>query len=412
MNFSVHRLDGFPPARTGACWTGRPQPERPQRGPPCRPRAQPVSTRSPPCAPTATPTCDVFVWGTVFLDIIMTGLEQLPDGGQEVWADGMGSCPGGIANLAVAARRLGLRTSLAAAFGDDAYGDFCWETLADEEDVDLSRSPPLRAAGTPPSPSRWPCARDRGMVSHGHAPPIDATDADRRPTTLAGRDRRARPPTGRSSATTRPPGSRRPRTRRLPSSSPTSAGTPPGAGRRGPGPARRLRRLPPQRRRGDGLHPHPHRQRGALRPRRPRPARRRHQRRGGRAGHRLAHRRGGRRARPAGRRPRPHGRRRRLRRRRRPRHRRRAGRSRSGSRFASLCSALAVQHFGGSLAAPGWGDIADWWHQLRDGERHRRATTVRCAAATPSSTTSSPTSPSAPGRRAAATIARHVDVEG
>ena len=52
----------------------------------------------------------------------------------------MGSCPGGIANLAVAARRLGLRTSLAAAFGDDAYGDFCWETLADEEGVDLSRS--------------------------------------------------------------------------------------------------------------------------------------------------------------------------------------------------------------------------------------------------------------------------------
>jgi len=61
------------------------------------------------------PDIDVFVWGTVFLDIIFTGLDRLPDGGEEIWADGMGSCPGGIANLAVAARRLGLRTSLAAA---------------------------------------------------------------------------------------------------------------------------------------------------------------------------------------------------------------------------------------------------------------------------------------------------------
>ena len=86
------------------------------------------------------PEIDVFVWGTVFLDIIFTGLERLPDGGEEIWADGMGSCPGGIANLAVAARRLGLRTSLAAAFGDDAYGDFCWETLCDSEHIDLSRS--------------------------------------------------------------------------------------------------------------------------------------------------------------------------------------------------------------------------------------------------------------------------------
>ena len=28
--------------------------------------------------------------------------------------------------------------------------------------------------------------------------------------------------------------------------------------------------------------------------------------------------------------------------------------------FANLCAALSVQHFGGSLSAPGWGDIADW----------------------------------------------------
>src|SRR5699024_8040951 len=33
-------------------------------------------------------------------------------------------------------------------------------------------------------------------------------------------------------------------------------------------------------------------------------------------------------------------------------------------KFSSLCSALAVQQFGGSLAAPGWGDIMDWWNSL------------------------------------------------
>lgn len=79
--------------------------------------------------------------------------------------------------------------------------------------------------------------------------------------------------------------------------------------------------------------------------------------------------------------------------------------------FAALCSALAVQHFGGSLAAPGWGDIADWWHvqksttdrssyhqallrryEFLDGqvpEGHQRAV-----------------------RGAAATIARRADIEG
>ena len=28
--------------------------------------------------------------------------------------------------------------------------------------------------------------------------------------------------------------------------------------------------------------------------------------------------------------------------------------------FANLCAALSVQYVGGSLAAPGWGDIIDW----------------------------------------------------
>ena len=33
--------------------------------------------------------------------------------------------------------------------------------------------------------------------------------------------------------------------------------------------------------------------------------------------------------------------------------------------FANLVAALSVQHFGGSLSAPGWGDIGDWWRAAR-----------------------------------------------
>ncbi|HWG00403.1 MAG TPA: carbohydrate kinase family protein, partial [Trebonia sp.] len=69
---------------------------------------------------------DLFMHGTVFLDVVFTGLTSLPLRGTEIFASGMGSCPGGIANLAIAASRLGVRTSLSAAFGDDVYGDFCW----------------------------------------------------------------------------------------------------------------------------------------------------------------------------------------------------------------------------------------------------------------------------------------------
>lgn len=116
------------------------------------------------------PTFDVSLWGTVFLDIIFTGLDAMPSNGTEVMAAGMGSCPGGIANLAVAARRLGLRTSLAAAFGDDDYADFCWRTLAEQEGIDLSRSHRFKDWHTPVTVS-MAVNQDRSMVTHAHPPP-------------------------------------------------------------------------------------------------------------------------------------------------------------------------------------------------------------------------------------------------
>ena len=52
------------------------------------------------------PELDLLLAGTVFFDLVFTGFPQQPRPGTEVWTEGMGSSPGGIANLAVAAARL------------------------------------------------------------------------------------------------------------------------------------------------------------------------------------------------------------------------------------------------------------------------------------------------------------------
>ncbi|MGH3319206.1 MAG: PfkB family carbohydrate kinase [Streptosporangiaceae bacterium] len=119
----------------------------------------------------ADPGFDVFCSGTVFLDIIFTGLETPPALGTEVWTQGLGSSPGGVANLAVALSRLGLRTSLASAFGTDVYGDFCWETLEMQEGIDLSASRRFAGWHSPLTVS-LAYMRDRAMITHGHAPPV------------------------------------------------------------------------------------------------------------------------------------------------------------------------------------------------------------------------------------------------
>lgn len=126
----------------------------------------PLAARRTPDAPDV----DVLLWGTVFLDLIFAGLPTPPKPGAEVWAEGLASCPGGIANLAIATRRLGLRTSLAAAFSDDAYGDFCWRTL-EEEAIDLSHSQQFPEWHSPVTVS-MAFAGDRAMVSHGHPSPV------------------------------------------------------------------------------------------------------------------------------------------------------------------------------------------------------------------------------------------------
>ena len=120
-------------------------------------------------------TFDLFMHGTVFLDVVFTGLPSLPVRGTELQASGMGSCPGGIANLAIAASRLGVRTSLSAAFGDDMYGDFCWSTLTEQEGVDLTYSRRFPDWHSPVTVSMV-VERDRAMLTHMHSPPVPDGD--------------------------------------------------------------------------------------------------------------------------------------------------------------------------------------------------------------------------------------------
>ncbi|ALV35770.1 sugar kinase [Streptomyces sp. CdTB01] len=138
-------------------------------GPQCQARVDPLAALRAP----DDPPWDVYLTGTVFLDIIFTGLDSAPVRGTESWARGMGSSPGGVANMATALARLGLRTSLAAAFGDDHYGEYCWDALEQGEGIDLSPSRTVPGWHSPVTVS-MAYEGERTMVSHGHEPPPEA----------------------------------------------------------------------------------------------------------------------------------------------------------------------------------------------------------------------------------------------
>lgn len=118
---------------------------------------------------------DVFLTGQVFMDMIFTGLPGLPPPGTELVTDGLGSAPGGIANIAVAMSRLGLRTGLAAAFGDDMFGAYLWRTLSEQENVDLRWARQIAGWSTPVTVS-LAYASDRSMVTYAKPLPRPADD--------------------------------------------------------------------------------------------------------------------------------------------------------------------------------------------------------------------------------------------
>lgn len=114
---------------------------------------------------------DVFVSGLLFFDVVFSGLDHAPKPGAEAWTTDMATGPGGIANFAFALSRLGLRTGLAAAFGDDTFGRICWDTLTHQEGVDLTRSRRFPGWATPTTVS-LAYDGDRALVTHGAPPPL------------------------------------------------------------------------------------------------------------------------------------------------------------------------------------------------------------------------------------------------
>ncbi|SDR98878.1 PfkB family carbohydrate kinase [Microterricola viridarii] len=110
---------------------------------------------------------DVVLGGPIFLDIVFTDLPAAPAAGTEVWAGGMGTMPGGIANLAVATSRMGLKTRLVTQFGDDDYGRWLEKVLGEQEQIDLSRARIAHGEHTVVTVS-MAYDGDRAMVTHGH----------------------------------------------------------------------------------------------------------------------------------------------------------------------------------------------------------------------------------------------------
>jgi sugar/nucleoside kinase (ribokinase family) len=164
---TVETLDGSPPVdRPGAGGAAAPgEPPEPSLADPCAERVPAGDLLRGGEAPGPAPELDVFLSGQVFMDMIFTGLPGLPPPGTEVFTDGLGSAPGGAANIAVAMSRLGLRVGLAAPFGDDMFGAYLWRTLAEQEGIDLGHSRRITGWPTPVTVS-LAYDSDRSMVTY------------------------------------------------------------------------------------------------------------------------------------------------------------------------------------------------------------------------------------------------------
>ena len=119
------------------------------------------------------PQYDVIVLGDYYLDLIFTGLPQLPALGKEIIGTGFEMIPGGAYNVAAAMRRLGLKVGWAADFGADEFSRFVLER-AHAEGLDdalfVRHRRPLRRITVAAS-----YAEDRAFISYyDPEPPVPA----------------------------------------------------------------------------------------------------------------------------------------------------------------------------------------------------------------------------------------------
>ncbi|KRE20944.1 carbohydrate kinase family protein [Agromyces sp. Soil535] len=117
-------------------------------------------------------TIGLLAVGQLFTDFVYSGLPAGPQLGEEIWTDSFGFGPGGIANFAIAATRLGMSSSVVAALGDDAMTELCSRMLA-AEGVDLGHCRVVDGWSLPVTSSLgW--AGDRALVTGGTPAPLGA----------------------------------------------------------------------------------------------------------------------------------------------------------------------------------------------------------------------------------------------
>jgi sugar/nucleoside kinase (ribokinase family) len=115
---------------------------------------------------------DLVCVGRPFLDLALLGLPNLPEPGSEVYARDLQVAPGGIALVALAARRLGATVAIASPVATDWAGGLLRELLA-AEGIAWEGPPDTRAAVT----VAMGMEQDRAMATFGEPAPPALEDA-------------------------------------------------------------------------------------------------------------------------------------------------------------------------------------------------------------------------------------------
>lgn len=108
--------------------------------------------------------CEVVVLGDYFLDIIITGLKELPRLGADIFGDNLEMTPGGAYIISVALHRLGVHTEWVAHLGNDLLSEFVLREARHEglcEELFKRYDFPLRKLSV-----SFSFPHDRGFISY------------------------------------------------------------------------------------------------------------------------------------------------------------------------------------------------------------------------------------------------------
>lgn len=75
---------------------------------------------------------DLIVFGGVCCDLIFSGIDKLPNPGEEIWAKQMKITVGGAFNVAAAATRLNMKTGIPCICGNDIFSKYMYQTALEE----------------------------------------------------------------------------------------------------------------------------------------------------------------------------------------------------------------------------------------------------------------------------------------